>query len=142
MMDYAKYIEKNAVPPNVFFPIERLLLSVSYASLIMLFLQSGFLKWFWDAMSAVGRMALTNYILQTLMCTFFFYGYGFGFFGRLSQPELYFVVLEMWVIQIVFSVFWLRYYRMGPLEWLWRCLVYRKWLPNKPEPGITTSPAT
>jgi uncharacterized protein len=142
MLDYAKYIESNSIPPNQFFPIERILMAVGYASLVMLLLRSRVLNWLWDALSAVGRMALTNYILQTIMCTFFFYGYGFGFFGRLSQLELYFVVIEMWLVQIVFSVFWLRYYRLGPLEWLWRCLVYRKKLPNKLEPETTPTPAT
>ncbi len=142
IVDYAKYIDKNAVPPNQFFPIERFLLATGYASLIMLLVKTKFLNWLWQALSAVGRMAFTNYILQSVICTFFFYGYGFGFFGRLSQLELYFVIAEIWLVLIVFSVFWLRYFRQGPLEWLWRCLIYRKWLPIKLQPAETLTPST
>ncbi len=142
IVDYAKYIDKNAVPPNQFFPIERFLLATGYASLIMLLVKTKFLNWLWQALSAVGRMAFTNYILQSIICTFFFYGYGFGFFGRLSLAELYFIVAEIWLVQIVFSVFWLRYFRTGPLEWLWRCLVYRKWLPIKREETGSLTPST
>lgn len=131
IVDYAKYIDKKPVPPNQFVPIERFLLATGYASLIMLLLRAKFMSWLGQTLAAVGRLAFSNYIMQSLICTFFFYGYGFGFFGRLSQVELYLFVLEIWLIQIVFSIFWLRYYRMGPLEWLWRCLVYRKWLPIK-----------
>ncbi len=140
--DYAKYIDKKAFPPNQFFPIERFLLAIGYASLIMLLVKTKFLNWLWQSLAAVGRMAFTNYMLQTIMCTFFFYGYGFGFFGRLSQLELYFIVAEIWLLQIVFSVFWLRCFRMGPLEWLWRCLVHRKWLPLKLQPEELLTPST
>ncbi|MGB5028256.1 MAG: DUF418 domain-containing protein [Chitinophagaceae bacterium] len=143
LADYARYIEKYPVPFNQFFPIERMLLATGYASLVMVLLRSKFLNWLWQALAATGKMALTNYIMQTIICTFFFYGYGFGYFGRLQQWQLYFMVAEIALVQIVFSVFWLRYFTMGPLEWLWRCLIYRKWLPWKiKEPhAITDSPA-
>jgi len=131
LTDYAKYIEKQPLPYDQFFPIERLLLATGYASLVLWFLRMNVFGFIWKALAAAGRMALTNYILQTIACTIFFYGYGFGFFGRLQQWELYFFVAEVALVQIVFSVFWLRYYEMGPVEWLWRCLVYRKKLPNR-----------
>jgi len=129
--DYAKYIDKHPIPYNLFFPVERIILAIGYASLVMWLLRMNILNWFWRALAATGRMAFTNYILQTIICTFFFYGYGFGYFGRLSQWQLYFIVTEISLLQVVFSVFWMRYYSMGPLEWLWRCLIYRKWLPIK-----------
>jgi uncharacterized protein len=131
LVDYANYIDKRAIPYNQFYPLERILMATGYASLILWLLRMKIFNWVWKALAAVGRMALTNYISQTIICTFFFYGYGFGYFGRLQQWELYFMVAEIALVQIVFSVFWLRYYNTGPLEWLWHCLVYRKWLPNK-----------
>jgi uncharacterized protein len=134
MLDYVKYLNKKAIPPNQFFPIERLCMALGYASLVMLLIRSKLLQWLWYALAATGRLAFTNYFMQTLLCTFFFYGYGFGYFGRLSQMELYFFVAEIWLVQIVFSVFWVRYYQYGPVEWLWRCLVHRKRFPNKKEP--------
>ena len=131
--DYASYIEKQPLPYDMFFPIERIVLATGYASLLLWLVRMNWklFSWIWKALAAAGQMALTNYILQTIICTFFFYGYGFGYFGRLQQWELYFFVAEVVLVQIVFSVLWLRYYTMGPVEWLWRCLVYRKWLPNK-----------
>ena len=131
VIDYAKYVEKQPLPYNLYFPIERLLLTTGYAAGIMALLRAKFLQWLWQAFAAAGSMALTNYIMQTIICTFFFYGYGFAYYGRLQQWELYFIVTEIVLVQIVFSVFWLRYYTMGPLEWALRCMIYRKWLAVK-----------
>jgi uncharacterized protein len=130
-VDYIKYLSNKAISPMQFFPLERLLMALGYASLLMLLIRIKLLHWLWKALAATGRLALTNYLMQTILCTFFFYGYGFGYFGRLSQTQLYFFVAEIWIIQMVFSVFWLRYYQYGPVEWLWRCLVYRKRFSNK-----------
>ncbi len=131
LADYAKFVEKHALPYNLFFPIERALLATGYAAGIMALLKAKWLQWLWQAVAAAGSMALTNYIMQTIICTFFFYGYGFAYYGRLQQWELYFMVAEIVLVQIVFSVLWLRYYTMGPLEWALRCMIYRKWLPIK-----------
>ncbi len=131
LIDYAKYIDKNNFPPNQLFPIERLLMATGYAALILFLIRINILHWLWTALSAVGRLAFTNYFMQTIICTLFFYGYGFGYFGRLSQTQLYFLVAEIWLVQTVFSIIWLRYYHHGPVEWLWRCLIYGKRFPNK-----------
>ncbi len=141
---YAKYIEQHALPADQFFPIEKILLATGYASLVLWLLRMKILNWLWRAFAATGRMALTNYILQSVICTFFFYGYGFANFGRLGQWQLYFILAEMIIVQVAFSVFWLRYYNMGPMEWLWKCLIYRKKLPWKIKQPTTVidSPAT
>ena len=101
----------------------------------MLLLPLKILYWLWKALSSVGRMAFSNYFMQSIICTLFFYGYGFGYFGRLSQMELYFFVAELWLVQIVFSVIWLRYFNYGPVEWLWRWLTYGKRFPNNKKTG-------
>ncbi len=139
LLDYQVYLKTRGLPYNFFFPIERGLMALGYASILMWFLRMNVFQFLWKAFASAGKMALTNYILQSLFCTFFFYGYGFGYFGRLSQWELYFVVAEIILVQIVFSVFWLRNYESGPLEWLWRCLVYRKWLPNRKQESTNLS---
>jgi uncharacterized protein len=131
VVDYEKYVAGHALPANLLFPVERLLLATGYAALVMFLIRINILKWLWGALSAVGKMAFTNYFMQTIVCTLFFYGYGFGYFGRLSQAQLYFLVAEIWLVQTVFSIIWLRYYNHGPVEWLWRCLIYRKRFPNK-----------
>lgn len=129
--DYEKYINGHIIPPNQFFPVENIVMTLGYASLALWLIRLGILKWLWKGLSAVGRMAFTNYFIQILFCSFFFYGYGFGYFGRLSQQELYYLVIEMWLVQTVFSVLWLRFYHYGPVEWLWRWLIYAKRFPNK-----------
>lgn len=131
MADYAKYIEKHSLPYDQFFPVEKIFLATGYASLIMWLLRIKIFSWIWHGFAAVGRMSITNYLMQSVICAFFFYGYGFGYFGRLNQWELYFMVAEIALVQVVFSVLWLRYYNMGPVEWLLRCLIYRKRFPFK-----------
>jgi len=129
--DYEKYIGGHSIPPNQFFPLERMFMAVGYASLILWLIRMNILNWLWRTLGAVGRLAFTNYFMQTIICTFFFYGYGMGYFGQLSLRQLYFLVAEIWLVQIVFSVLWLRFYEYGPVEWLWRCLTYGKRFPNK-----------
>jgi len=80
-------------------------------------------------LAAVGRMALTNYFLHTILCTTFFYGYGFGKYASIEYPQLWLVVFTVWGINIVFSMLWLRVFTMGPFEWAWRVLTYRQLVP-------------
>jgi len=74
--------------------------------------------------AAVGRTAFTNYLLQTVVATFVFYGHGLGLFGSVSRIEALAMVLAFWPVQIVLSVLWLRAFRFGPVEWVWRSLTY------------------
>ncbi len=79
---------------------------------------------FTRAFAAVGRTAFTSYLLQTLVATTVFYGHGFGLFGSVSRAEALGLVAAFWVVQVVLSVLWLRVFRYGPVEWLWRTLTY------------------
>ncbi|MAY75717.1 MAG: hypothetical protein CMJ31_13565 [Phycisphaerae bacterium] len=76
------------------------------------------------ALANVGRMALTNYLLTSIVCTTMFYGYGFGLLGSIDYPGLWGVVLGVWVFNLIFSALWLRWFRYGPFEWAWRSLTY------------------
>ncbi len=78
----------------------------------------------YDRFSAAGRMAFTNYLMQTILCTAIFYGHGLGLFGYVDRVGQFFVVLAIWLLQLVWSPLWLHYFRMGPFEWLWRTLTY------------------
>jgi uncharacterized protein len=79
--------------------------------------------WF-DRLAAVGRMALTNYLMQSVICTTLFYGYGFNLFGRLDYAWQLVVVTAVWSLQLILSPWWLRRFQFGPVEWLWRWLTY------------------
>ena len=76
--------------------------------------------------ASVGRMALTNYIMQTVICVTIFYGYGFGFFGRFGALYSTLIALAIFAFQVVASSLWLRSFKYGPLEWIWRQLTYKK----------------
>jgi uncharacterized protein len=76
------------------------------------------------AFGAVGQMALTNYLLQSVICLLVFTGAGLGMYGALERYELYFVVAAIWALQLIWSPLWLRYFRFGPAEWLWRSITY------------------
>jgi uncharacterized protein len=75
-------------------------------------------------LGAVGQMALTNYLLQSLICLFVFTGAGLALFGELERHELYYIVAAIWIVQLVSSPLWLAHFRFGPAEWLWRSLTY------------------
>lgn len=75
-------------------------------------------------LSCVGRMALTNYLAQSLICTTLFYGYGFGLYDRIGIAAGIVLTLAIYAMQIGWSIWWLRRFRFGPMEWLWRTLTY------------------
>ena len=101
----------------------------AWIGLVMLVCKIGLLRGIQRALAAVGRMALTNYIGQSVICTGLFYGHGLGWFGQFERVELLGVVGCVWIFQIIFSQVWLRFFRFGPLEWAWRSATYLKFQP-------------
>ena len=104
------------------------LISLGYVGAIMLICKSDVFKRATWPLARVGQMALSNYLLQTLVCTFLFYGHGLGQFGRFSRVDQIVTVLVISVLQLIASSLWLHYFRFGPFEWLWRSLSY--WTPQ------------
>lgn len=105
--------------------------ALGYVGLVMLIAKSSYFQGFKSAFSAVGRMAFSNYILMTLICTFLFYGHGLGLFGSVERKFQALVVVGIWILIMLISPLWLKYFRYGPLEGLWRSLTYGKWQPLK-----------
>ncbi len=97
-----------------------------WIGLVMVICQKGWLSGTRRRLAAVGRMAFTNYILDTVVCTFIFYGWGLGYFGKASRVEQFATVLAIWAVQLIVSPLWLSRFQFGPLEWLWRSLTYWK----------------
>jgi uncharacterized protein len=114
-----------------FYELTRLLRSLGILGLVMLLYKSGVFKWFFEMLRPVGQMAFTNYLMQSTMCGLFFFGIGLGYFGKLERFEVYLFVVAIWMLQIIYSNIWLRYFRFGPFEWLWRSLTYWKMQPFK-----------
>ncbi|MBC3787972.1 DUF418 domain-containing protein [Spirosoma utsteinense] len=110
--------------PFQVYDIRRVLLALGHASLVLLVYRSQLVPWLMRALTAVGQMAFTNYLMQSIICTLIFHGYGLGYYGKLSYYELYYVVAGVWVFQLILSPIWLQYFLFGPFEWLWRSLTY------------------
>jgi uncharacterized protein len=90
-------------------------------------------------LAPVGRMALTNYLLQTVICVTIFYGYGFGMFGTVGASKATLIALTIFAVQIILSSIWLRYFIYGPKRWIWRQLTYCRRLNLRRVPGVITA---
>ena len=113
------------------YDLGRLSIALGHLGMVMLICQKGALGWLTARLGAVGQMAFSNYILQSVICAFFFTGYGLAMYGRLERYQLYYVVAVIWVLQLIVSPIWLRHFRFGPLEWAWRSLTYWKRQPMR-----------
>jgi uncharacterized protein len=81
----------------------------------------------------VGQLALTNYLMQSVICTFIFMSYGLGLAGTIGPANLTLIAFAIYTFQIIFSHIWIKYFRFGPMEWLWRSLTYGKIQPFRKE---------
>jgi uncharacterized protein len=99
----------------------NLFVALGWTALVMLLCQRG---WPLRSLAAVGRMALTNYLLQSVICTTIFYGHGLGLFGRVDRAGQLAIVIGIWAFQLLASRAWLGYFSVGPVEWLTRWLVF------------------
>lgn len=108
------------------YDLGRVTVTCGHIALIMLFIKSGWLPLLQKSLAAVGQMAFTNYITHSIICNIIFLGYGFSMYGKLQRYELYYIVVSIWIFQLIFSPIWLKYFRFGPLEWMWRSLTYWK----------------
>jgi uncharacterized protein len=116
---------------NITYDLGRVPVAMGHIALIMILCKLPILNWLKFRMSAIGKMALTNYIMHSIICMIVFTGVGFGLFGKLERYELLYVVISIWVFQLIISPIWLKYYYFGPMEWLWRTLSYQKRQPFK-----------
>jgi len=111
-----------------------ILVALGYIGLVMLIVKTRPASTFVRLMKPVGRMAFTNYLMQTVLMTTLFYGHGFGLFGEVERWGQILIVFAVWAFQIWFSNVWLARFRFGPAEWLWRTLTYMR-----PQPMRRTS---
>ena len=112
---------------NVLFTGGEFFMAAGYLGLLVRLLDSP--KWhkMLAKLAPMGRMALTNYIMHSIILTSIFYGYAGGFYGEISRAPQMLIVFAIVAIQIPLSSWWLKHYQFGPLEWLWRSLTYKKW---------------
>lgn len=113
------------------------LVALGHLAVVMLVVRAGVLRPVTARLAAVGRIPLTNYLTQSLLCTTLFFGWGLGMFGRFERAELWLVVAGVWTLQLLWSPWWVARFRFGPAEWLWRTVAYWKlqpWRHERPAP--------
>ena len=120
-------LEYSMFPGSQFNYVGSVLTALGYVGGIMLVSRTGGFNGAKRGLAAVGRMAFSNYILMTLLCTFLFYGHGLGLFGQVERKFQILMVPAIWIILIIFSIAWLKRFKFGPLERIWRGLTYRNW---------------
>lgn len=101
-----------------------LLVSGGYIGAVMLVCKSEALHRFTRPFAATGRMAFSNYIAQSVIASFIFFGTGLGYYNRIGRVGQIAIVAGVWALQLIVSPLWLKHFRFGPLEWLWRSLTY------------------
>ena len=126
----------NAVPPYwgslwtpIYFAIGVPALSFFYVSTLVLLFQKEAWKRRLAPLAAVGRMALSNYLLQSVVCTTIFYSYGLGLYGKVGPAAGLALTVLIFLLQVPLSIWWLRHFRFGPAERLWRTLTYGRLQP-------------
>ncbi len=110
-----------------------LLVAAGWIGAVMFVCQKGSFQSLTRRLAAVGQMALSCYLLQTIICTTIFYGHGLGLYGSVSRVGQAMIVIAVWAALLWFCPFWLKRFRFGPFEWLWRSLTYMKLQPMKVE---------
>jgi len=116
---------------STFHIVGGVLLCLFYVSAIVLLYDKGKISIIGRYLAPVGRMALTNYLLHSLICTTLFLPYGFGLFGEINVFQGVLLTIVIFAAQVLLSNVWLRYFRYGPFEWVWRSLTYMKRQPIK-----------
>lgn len=104
--------------------VASLLIAFGHISLVMLIVKSGAIKGLMDRFAAVGRMAITNHLMHSIILTTVFYGYGAGHYGQVPRAWQMAFVVAVLGFQLWMSPLWLKVFRFGPAEWLWRSLTY------------------
>ena len=113
-----------------------IMVAFGHIGLVMLVVKAGALRRLMTRFAAVGRMALTNYLMHSVILTTVFYGYGFGLYGSVPRFWQMGFVLAVIGLQLLLSQWWLSRYRFGPVEWLWRSLTYWKRQPFRHQESV------
>ncbi|MCC3355539.1 DUF418 domain-containing protein [Bacillus sp. REN16] len=118
------YTSKNAATEYLQDTIGGPGTSILYATSIVLIMRLPLWKKLLSPLALVGRLSLSNYLFQSIVCTLLFYGYGFGLYGKVELYIGFLLTIAIFIIQILLSSLWLKKFRFGPFEWVWRTFTY------------------
>ena len=123
------YLATIGVPMVVFEACSYIPLALAYAAGVFLCLGSSRVWWVVRPFAALGQMALTNYLTQSVVLGFIFFGYGLGLQGKLGPAMASLIGISLYAVQLIVSPLWLSRFQFGPVEWLWRSLTYGRMQP-------------
>jgi uncharacterized protein len=116
--------------------VASFILCLGYLGAWAIIVEAGLFRWLTSGLAAVGRMAFTNYLGQTVIATYLMYWWGLGWFNDVSRPQQVAIVVTVYACQMIGSVLWLKVFTIGPAEWVWRSLTYLK-----PQPVLRRPPS-
>lgn len=137
---FVSVVRSSATAENLVDGIAPVVLAFGYAALMLGVSGSARVQWLLAWFAPVGRMAFTNYIAQSVTLTLLFYGFGLGLMGRVGPAAGLGIAVAIYAVQAVISRWWLEQHRFGPLEWLWRTLMYGELQPWRRR-GVASSVA-
>ncbi len=124
---------------TIFYALGVVPLAMAYVGIFMLCFQKATGKKSMSFLAPVGKMAFSNYITQSLVGNFVFLGAGLGFMGQVGPVYFTLFGILFFILQVIASTIWLRYFNYGPVEWIWRSATYKKWQPflkKKSQPAV------
>lgn len=141
-LERSSFAPETLVRTFMTYDLGRIPMTFGHLGVIGLLCRTPLLSGISRVFAATGQMALTNYLAQSVLCMFIFTGAGFAWYGQLPRHDLYYIVAAIWVMQLLWSPFWLRHFRYGPAEWVWRSLTYGRLQPlrhSATAPQVSTS---
>ena len=130
-MDDYWNLKANGLYQTIFYALGVVPLSMAYVGLFMLSFQAAAGKKILSVLAPVGKMAFSNYIMQSLIGNFVFLGAGLGYMEKVGPVYYTLFGIIVFIVQIILSTMWLKYFNYGPVEWVWRSATYKKWQPFK-----------
>jgi uncharacterized protein len=123
-LDRVRFMMPDRAIADIWNYVGAVFTSIGYAAALLYLVTSDLVPALRRRLAAVGRMAFSNYLAQSVITAVLFLGWGFGLAGRFDYAEQLGVVVAIWILQLVWSPIWLARFRFGPAEWLWRSLTY------------------
>jgi uncharacterized protein len=140
-LERVRYALPERAAIDVWNYVGAVLASVGYAAALVFIVNRRVLAGLRKSLAAVGQMAFSNYLFHSLITSLIFLGWGFGWAGRFDYANQLVIVGGIWAFQLVASPVWLRHFRFGPAEWLWRSLTYWRRQPMRRSTPLVTSAA-
>ena len=128
MRDYFQ-LKTKGLYQTIVYALGVVPLALAYVGLFMLSFQTMVGKKILSLLAPVGKMAFSNYLLHSLIGNFVFLGAGLGYMGKVGPVYYTIFGVGVFILQIILSTIWLKYFNYGPVEWLWRSATYKKWQP-------------